>query len=112
MKAEDLNLFEISQKLSTPAKARRWFESVRWPKGPVCPHCGAKKDRITKTKARKDSKNPSRPGLYRCRACDQQFTVTVGTIFEDSHIHLNKWMQAIFLMCSSKKGISAKQLER
>ena len=108
--ADDLNLIELSQRFNTPDKARVWFETQRWPEGPVCPHCKSKN--VRRTQAMAGSKSPSRPGLCRCRECDQQFTVTVGTIFEDSHIPLNKWLIAIFLVCSSKKGMSAHQLHR
>ncbi len=108
---DDLNLIELAQNYaSTPDKAREWFEGVRWPKGPVCPHCGGKD--IKRSEPLKESKNPGRAGLCRCRDCKKQFTVTVGTIFEDSHIRLDKWLMAIFLMCSSKKGMSAHQLHR
>jgi transposase-like protein len=108
--AEDLNLVEITRKFPNPKKARQWFEKVRWPDGPVCPHCKGKE--VKRVEQRKESKSPGRAGLFRCRGCDGQFTVTKGTIFEDSHIGLDKWMMAIFLMCSSKKGMSAHQLHR
>jgi len=90
-------------------KAFAKLESVLWPGGPVCPHCGVVND------AHKIAANPKkkvRYGLYRCNACKCQFTVTVGTVFESSHIPLHKWLQAAYLLCSSKKGISAKQIER
>jgi transposase-like protein len=86
--------------------AREHLESVRWPKGPVCPHCGAV-DRITKLQGKSH-----RPGLYDCGHCRDQFTVTVGTVFERSKISLDKWLFASALMASSKKGISSKQIER
>lgn len=85
------------------------LESILWPQGPECPHCGVVDD------AHKIEPNPAkkvRYGLYRCNACSKQFTVTVGTVFEASHIPLHKWLQAAFLLNSSKKGISAKQIER
>ena len=87
--------------------ARALLESIRWPNGPVCPHCGE----TSVTRLNGDS---ARPGLFQCNAgaCREQFTVTVGTIFEDSHIPLHKWVIAFGLMCSSKKGISALQLQR
>jgi transposase-like protein len=86
--------------------AREHLESIRWPKGPVCPHCGAV-DRITKLQGKSH-----RPGLYDCGHCRDQFTVTVGTVFERSKISLDKWLFASALMASSKKGISSKQIER
>ncbi|HWA92464.1 MAG TPA: IS1595 family transposase [Rhizomicrobium sp.] len=83
--------------------AREWLESRLWPDGPVCGHCGVLDE------ARALS---SRPGLYQCNACRKQFSVTVGTLFERSHIPLNKWLLATFLFCASKKGVSAHQMHR
>jgi transposase-like protein len=91
------------------AKAYEKLESVLWPQGPECPKCGVVND------AHKIAANPERAvrhGLYRCNACKAQFTVTVGTVFESSHIPLHKWLQAAYLLNSSKKGISAKQVQR
>ncbi len=83
------------------------FVEVRiWPSGPVCPHCGSR-ERIGKMNGKS-----TRAGLYKCYVCRKQFTVKIGTIFEDSHILLRLWLQAIYLMCASKKGISAHQLHR
>lgn len=90
-------------------KARIHLENLRWPNGPVCPHCGGI-DRNYPIKA--DAKKKIRPGLYKCGDCGQQFTVTVGTVFENSRIPLNKWLVAVHLMCASKKGISSHQLHR
>lgn len=88
--------------------ARIHLEAQRWPHGPNCPHCGnANPDRITKMEGK-----AHRPGLYNCMECREQFTVTVGTVFERSKIALNKWLLATFLMASSKKGMSAHQLHR
>jgi len=80
------------------------LEAIVWPQGPFCPRCGGF-DRITPVKG-------GRPGLRRCGPCKREFTVTVGTVFERSHVPLNKWFQAAHLMASSKKGISAHQLHR
>ena len=91
--------------------ARAHLEKIRWPDGPVCPHCGVI-NQATKLEPHADSKNGVRKGVYQCNDCRKQFTITVGTIFEDSHIPLHKWLLAIHLMCSSKKGISAHQLMR
>jgi transposase-like protein len=91
--------------------AREHIEKTRWPDGPVCPHCGIVNE-ATKLEPREDSKNGVRKGVWNCNACRRQFTVTVGSIFEDSHIPLHKWLLAIHLMASSKKGISAHQLMR
>lgn len=86
-----------------------FLESVLWPDGPVCPHCGCM-GRITKVKANPEKR--IRVGLYRCGDCKKQFTVKVGTVFEASNVKLQLWLQAVVLMTSSKKGISAHQLHR
>ncbi len=86
--------------------ARKHFEASRWPNGPICPHCGVIGE-ATELKGKS-----TRPGLYNCRACDKPFTATIGTIFERSHIPMHKWLLAMRLMSSSKKGISAHQLFR
>ncbi len=88
-------------------KAREWLEAIRWPRGPVCPHCGSESKEHYKLEG-----EAHRTGLWKCKDCREQFTVTVGTVFERSKIKLNVWLQAMHLMCSSKKGISSKQLER
>lgn len=86
--------------------AREHLENLRWPDGPVCPHCG-EFESIRKLKGKSH-----RPGLYKCRSCRKPFTVTVGTLFERSKIPLHKWVLATHLLCSSKKGISSHQLHR
>jgi transposase-like protein len=86
--------------------AYEFIESRLWPDGPVCPHCG-NKERISKMNGKS-----TRIGTYKCYACRKPFTVKIGTIFEDSHIPLRYWLQAIYLMCASKKGISTNQLQR
>src|SRR5438270_936060 len=97
---------------SDAEKAREHFEKLRWPDGPVCPHCGELNNayRLEPKESKKDTH--VRKGVWKCAGCREQFTVTVGSIFEDSHIPLHKWLLAIHLMCSSKKGISALQLQR
>src|SRR4051794_30597751 len=89
-------------------KAREHLEATRWPHGPVCPHCGVV-DQATQLHGK-----AHRPGVYQCNAseCREQFTATVGTVFERSKVPLNKWMLASFMMASSKKGVSAHQLHR
>jgi transposase-like protein len=90
--------------------AREALEAIRWPNGPTCPHCGnAEPDTMPLVEGKKRS---HRPGLRFCNACQGQFTVTVGTVFERSKIPLTKWWLAMHLMGSSKKGISAHQLYR
>jgi transposase-like protein len=97
---------ELSNKVFHDAdKARVWLEKLLWADGPVCGHCGSINNATPLS---------SRPGLYQCNAkeCRKQFTVTVGTLFERSHIPLNKWLMAAFLLCASKKGISTHQMHR
>ena len=89
------------------AAAREALEAVRWPNGPVCPHCGSVDEQVTKM-----ADGAHRKGLYNCKGCRKQFSVTVGTVYERSHIPLNKWLLATHLMASSKKGMSAHQLHR
>lgn len=86
-----------------------WLEKTLWNGAPVCPHCGGM-DRITKVKANPEKR--IRLGLWRCGDCKKQFTVKVGTVFEHARMPLHKMLQAVHLMCSSKKGISAHQLHR
>lgn len=86
--------------------AYTFVEERVWPNGPVCPHCGGF-ERIGKMGGKS-----TRIGTYKCYQCRKPFTVKIGTIFEDSHVKLNLWLQAIFLMVSSKKGISSNQLHR
>jgi transposase-like protein len=119
-----MNLVDIAREFSDEDKAREFLEQMRWPDGTVCPHCGevGTAFRITlkeKTIAeierlRQAGKRirKTRKGLWKCAGCREQFTVTVGTIFEDSHIPLHKWLMAVHLLCASKKGMSAHQLHR
>jgi transposase-like protein len=88
--------------------AYAYVEAWLWPTGPVCPHCGNCDQGRIRTLAGKST----RPGLRNCKECRKQFTVKIGTIFEDSHVPMTHWLQAIYLMCSSKKGISTRQLQR
>ena len=110
LNSDELNLVTLAQRYSDDDAARALLESLRWPKGPVCPHCGFMK--VYKLTPKPTSKRPGRQGLYKCGACRKQFTVTVGTIFEDSHIPIGKWLMAIFIVGSSKKSVSAHQLHR
>ena len=90
-----------------PDKARRHFESIRWPDGPYCPYCGVTGDRVAALGGKSMG-----PGWYHCKDCRRKFTAQVGTIYERSHIPMTKWLLATHLMCASKKGISAHQLHR
>ncbi len=92
-----------------PQAAREYLEALRWPSGAVCPHCGGA-DRQAKIAANVAKK--VRPGLYDCGHCHQQYTVTVGTVFERSKIALHKWLMAATLIAASKKGMSSHQLHR
>ena len=100
------------------AAAFTHLESIIWGDKPVCPKCGNTEKKTYKlegVRTKPSKKNPEgveRHGLKKCGACRKQFTVRVGTVFESSHVPLTKWLQAAYLMMSSKKGISAKQLER
>jgi len=101
----------MSADLQAPAltdenAAREAMEAVLWPHGPVCPHCGAL------SKIGKVEGPTARAGLYYCGECKSQFTVTVGTIFERSKVPLSKWLMAIHLLASSKKGLSSHQMHR
>ena len=87
-------------------KARLHLEALHWPHGPVCPRCGSL-DRITKLAGKS-----TRPGVYKCNECAKPFTVTIGTIFEDSKIPLNKWLLSFRLLNGGKKGFSAHELHR
>jgi transposase-like protein len=87
------------------------LEAILWPKGPVCPHCEAT-DRINRLEGVKDKAGRVRLGLHKCYHCRGQFTVRKNTVFEGSHLKLHQWLQAAFLMCSSKKGVSSNQLAR
>jgi len=99
------SILSAPQFLSEEA-AYAFAESKIWPKGPVCPHCGSK-ERISKMNGKS-----TRIGLYKCYVCRKQFTVKIGTIFEDSHVPMRLWLQAIYLLSASKKGFSAHQLHR
>ena len=88
-------------------KAREYLEAIRWPDGPICPHCGS----VSKDHYALNGK-AHRPGVYKCKDCRGQLTVTVGTVFERSKVPLHQWMQAVYLICSSKKGCSSHQLQR
>ena len=87
--------------------AYEFVEARLWPNGPVCPHCGATEEHVGRLKGK-----TNRIGLCKCYACRKPFTVKIGTVFEASHVPMRVWLQAIYLFCSSKKGISTRQLQR
>jgi transposase-like protein len=112
---DELTLISLAQEYSDEDKARGLLESLYWPNGPVCPHCkntGTAAKGVVPLTPKATSKRPGRKGLYFCGSCRKQFSVTVGTIFEGSHIPISKWLMAMFILCSSKKSISANQLHR
>ena len=99
------------------AAAFAHIEAMLWPHGPVCPGCGVVGNayELKRVRSKPSKKHPGgkeRHGLKKCKDCGKQFTIRIGTIFEDSHIDLHLWLQAIYLMTSSKKGISSNQLHR
>jgi transposase-like protein len=98
-----MNLSEISS--LSENQAREYFEKVRWPHGRFCPHCGSVESTKLQGKVH-------RVGLYDCHGCHAQFTATIGTIMEDSHLPVRTWLMAFSILCSAKKGISALQLQR
>jgi len=106
-----MNLTDIAKHFGDEQSARTFLEAQRWPNGPICPHCGLENEAYL-LEPQGESKTHVRKGVWKCKGCRKQFTVTVGTIFEDSHIPLNKWLMAIHLLCASKKGMSAHQLHR
>ena len=95
-----------AKRFKTEHAARKHLEAIRWPDGPICPHCGSI-DNAHRIKGKS-----ARPGLWFCADCRKQFSVTVGTLFERSHVPLHKWLLANHLICASKKGMSAHQLHR
>ena len=100
-------MIDFTNKIYTDKEAaREHLESIRWPNGPYCPHCGEAEN------VKPLEGKSHRPGLHKCYSCKGHFSVTVGTVFERSKIPLNKWILAAHLMASSKKGISAHQLHR
>jgi transposase-like protein len=110
LEQDELTLVSLAQEYSDEGKARKLLESLRWPNGPICPHCQF--NEVYTVKPRATSIRPARQGVYKCAACRKQFTVTVGTVFESSHIPISKWLMAVFIIGSSKKSISAHQMHR
>lgn len=98
-----MNLSDISR--LTEDQAREYFEQIRWPNGRICPHCGSVESKRLEGKAH-------RAGLYKCLGCGGQFTATINTILEDSHLPVRTWLMAFSILCSAKKGVSALQLQR
>jgi transposase-like protein len=108
---DNLTLIQIIERFPNDDAAREHLESIRWEGGIICPHCECSDaSKFSAIKANPEKK--VRAGLRYCAACKMQFTVTVGTIFEDSHISLRKWLIAWYMICTSKKGVSSLQLQR
>ena len=101
----DNDLIKLAEFFADESKAIEFIEALRWPDGSVCPHCQSTKAYALKVKSAKRK-------VWKCASCRKQFSVMVGTILEGSHIPLNKWLAAIYLMCSSKKSMSANQIHR
>lgn len=101
MKQEELTLMEFMDKFKTEQDCRDHFFKIKWPEGFVCPRCGCTEHGFIETR-----------GLYQCRKCGHQVSLTAGTIMHKSHLSLRKWFCAIFLMSHDKRGVSAKQLSR
>lgn len=114
--SDPLNLSTIDRHFSDEAEAYKLIESLRWPEGPVCPHCGSINHayylapRNGERTTRKGTVSSRR--LWKCAECRKQFSVLVGTIFEDSRIPMAKWLQALYLLCAAKNGMSAHELHR
>lgn len=97
-----LNLSNLMARFDNEIKCREFLESLRWPNGAKCPKCGEKE--IARVQGRE--------AVLRCVKCQQQFSVTAGTVFNDSHLPLAKWFIATFILTQSKKGVSACQIQR
>jgi transposase-like protein len=105
--SDDFGFNVYDPRFNDPQAAAEYLEELRWPNGAVCPHCGESERQPYRLNVKGTTRR-----VWKCRACRKQFTVMVGTIFEDSHVPLQKWMLAFYLLCSSKKGMSAHQLHR
>jgi transposase-like protein len=101
MKPDTMNLPQLIDRFHSEEKCRTYLEGLRWPDGVECPRCQSK--RISRIRER---------GQFDCDSCRYQFSVTAGTIFHDSHLPLNKWLLAAYIICESKKGVSANQMKR
>ena len=112
MNDEELTLMNLARKYSDEDTARTYLENLRWPAGiPVCPFCSSEGSRINR---KASCGRKAQKGVCKCKSpeCRKQFTVTKGTVFESSHVGISLWMMAMFIMCSSKKGVSAHQIHR
>jgi transposase-like protein len=103
--AADLTLATMAEMFSDENKAREFLESQLWPEGPVCPHCGLHEAYKLVSHGAAPGKRPMRKGVYKCKGCRKQFTVRIGTIFEESKLPLRKWLMAIHLMTSASSSL-------
>ena len=101
------SLIDLLRNLQSEEDCRLFLENIRWHGVPVCPHCGSKSEEHYKL-----TNGGVFRGLYKCKDCRERFTVTVGTMFEGSHIPLQKWFIAIYVFLAHKKGISSTQLHK
>jgi transposase-like protein len=106
-----MRLIDVTKKFNTEDKCLAYIEKMRWPNGVCCVHCGVTN---VSTITRKKAGDNKRARIYQCleKECGKQFSATSGTIFNDTHLGLDKWFMAIAMICEAKKGMSAKQLER
>ena len=109
---ENLNLVTLAKNYSDEASAWEFFEQVRWPDGPICPHCGTVGEayKLGAKKTRQGKPSPRR--VWKCRGCRKEFTVLVGTVFERTHVPLSKWLLGLHLFCAAKNGVSAHEISR
>ncbi len=116
MDGTELNLSVIAKQFSDEETAYLYMESIRWPNGPICPHCGSVNHAyFLKPRAGQRTTTTGKVSYrhwWKCADCRKQFSVTVGTIFERSHIPLSKWLLAYFLLCANKNGVAALELSR
>jgi transposase-like protein len=101
MSRSTISTFQLFEMFPDQETARTYLEGLLWPDGPRCPVCGTG-DKIT----------PRKDGFYRCRQCKEDFTVRTGTVFERSHVPLHKWVYAMYLLVTARKGISSMQLAK
>src|SRR3984957_2683641 len=106
-----MKIIDVTKQFSTEDKCLAYIEKMRWPHGIACVHCGVMN---VSTITRKKAGDNKRARIYQCleKECGKQFSATSGTIFNDTHLGLDKWFMAIAMICEAKKGVSAKQLER
>ena len=113
------NLMSLAKSIKTEADAYSYMESLRWPSGPICPHCGSmEKHYFLKPKTADGLARKTRTGeltqrrVWKCKTCRKQFSVITGTVFHGSKVPLHTWLMVVFEMCSNKNGIAAREIER